>query len=128
MNMKLKKDDVAFSDLAWKEHPVQTECIAAARKCKAPEERKHLIHIAERFGQQGTADLGQGYGVSVVCGENFYSNGVNSYEMAFLKDDDLVDLLGWGDVVKGWLTEKEVNNSLFLAQRKIEQQQKDQEK
>lgn len=30
-----------------------------------------------------------GYGVSVLFGNYFYSNGIDTYELAVLKDDDL---------------------------------------
>lgn len=73
-----------FKDLEFKKHPVSPD------------------------GVQSVMTFDNEYGVSVIQGESFYSDGKTTYELAPLGpgghlDTDLSD----GDVV-GWLTEGEV--------------------
>lgn len=42
-----------------------------------------------RGEEQATMDFDNGFGVSVVFGEIFYSNGVDTYELAVMKDGEL---------------------------------------
>ncbi len=61
--MKTKKT-IKFEDLVFKSHPLG-------------------------FGEQAVLNFANGYGVSVVFGNIFYSNGIDTYELAVLKNDKL---------------------------------------
>lgn len=45
------------------------------------------------FGQQAILEFDNGYGVSVLFGDKFYSNGIDTYELAVLKDGFYVMIL-----------------------------------
>jgi len=58
-----------------------------------------------------------GYGISVVLGEQNYSNGINTYEVAVLKGQDLWydtpitnDVLGWQDTEEVTEIMKQIQN------------------
>jgi len=78
--------------LVWKEHPVDPASI-----------------IAKVF-------FDNGYGASVICGSMFYSNGLDTYELAVLKgtpeDWDLTYETPITDDVLAYLTKAEVNKAL----------------
>ena len=61
------------------------------------------------FGEQTKMQFQNGYSLSIVCGEMFYSNGVDTYEVAIINGDgNLVDLFNHGDTVMGYLSANEV--------------------
>ena len=67
---------------------------------------------------QARLDFPNGYGVSVLFGEAFYSNGEDTYELAVIKDGDLVyppEVCPDVDVL-GYITKDEVTE----AMRKIQ--------
>jgi len=67
-------------------------------------------HKAGLGGKHAVHKFDNGYGISVVIGRIFYSNGVDTYEVAGIKPDgDLIGLPDWGDDVQGHLTEEEVS-------------------
>lgn len=53
-----------------------------------------------------------GYGVSVLFGEAFYSNGIDTYEVAILKDGSLCYTTPLTDDVLGNQTREEVDEIL----------------
>jgi hypothetical protein len=61
------------------------------------------------LGIQAVMEFDNGYGVSVVFGDLFYSNGVDTYELAVLKDDaiDYENPVADGDV-RGYLNKKKL--------------------
>lgn len=61
------------------------------------------------FGQHAKMSFKNGYGVSVVFGDKFYSNGVDTYELAVLKNGtlDYDNPVANGDVV-GYLHKTEL--------------------
>lgn len=62
-----------FRALRFKPHPLAVEC---------PER-------ADYFGTRAVMTFKNGYGVSVLCGQAFYSNGVDTYEVAILHNGKL---------------------------------------
>lgn len=48
------------------------------------------------FGERARMNFNNGYGISVLLGKMFYSNGKNTYEVAVLYNNRLAyDVLGW---------------------------------
>lgn len=66
--------------------------------------------------KQATLEFENGYGVSVVFGEAFYSNGVNTYEVGILKGGHLCYDTWITDDVMGYLTEDEVTSTMAKVQ------------
>lgn len=70
---------------------------------------------------QAVLRFDNGYGVSVLLGEMFYSNGSDTYELAVLKGDDIVypeevcGCDGWFDVL-AHLTKDEVTEAMKKVQ------------
>ena len=57
-----------------------------------------------------------GYDISIVRNSLSYGGKKGLYEMGIYKDDKMVDPLGWGDTVKGWLTPENVEKELELIE------------
>ncbi|HIY88187.1 MAG TPA: hypothetical protein H9824_05730 [Candidatus Bacteroides pullicola] len=72
-----------FNDLHFHPHPisVQMEEIASMAPSWMVAKYQGCTQAEEHFPN--------GYGVSVVFGKPFYSNGVDTYEVAVLKGDDI---------------------------------------
>lgn len=72
-------------------------------------------------GKQAVLRFDNGYGVSVLLGEMFYSNGVDTYELAVLKGEDNVypeevcGFDGWFDVL-AHKTKDEVTEAMRKVQ------------
>ena len=81
-----------FDDLVFKPHPVG-------------------------IGTQAYETFDNGYGVSVICGDLFYSNGVDTYELAVLKDGKICYDTPITDDVIGYLSEDEVTEVMKRVQR-----------
>lgn len=75
----------------------------------------HYIGLKDHT--QAKMKFDNGYGVSVICGTLFYSNGVDTYEVATLKKD-LIDFNHQvtGDV-SGYRTKQEVSDIMARIQR-----------
>lgn len=62
-----------------------------------------------------------GYGVSVLLGKRFYSNGINTYELAVLRGNEDLHKLDYTthvtDDVLGYITEDEVTQAMIEVQR-----------
>ena len=67
-------------------------------------------------GMRATADFDNGYSVSVVCGDLFYSNGMDTYELAILKDRHICYNTPITDDVIGYLSEDEVTEVMKRVQ------------
>ena len=72
--------------------------------------------IRESGSLQAVMNFGNGYGVSVLLGEMFYSNGVDTYEVAVLKDGHLCYDTPITDDVLPRLSEEEVTYVMHLVQ------------
>lgn len=79
-----------FEDLVFKPHPIGGDA-----KC-------------------ADLNLGNGYKASVILGGFFYSNGVDEYELAILKDGQVIN-----DTVTGYLSPDEITEELQKYQRKF---------
>jgi len=82
--------------------------------------RVSFSFIPEYLGaRQARLDFPNGYGVSVLFGEVFYSNGIDTYELAVIKDGKRIvyppEVCPDGDVL-GYITKEEVTE----AMRKIQ--------
>lgn len=67
-------------------------------------------------GQRARIYFRNGYGASVLFGRDFYSDGITTYELAVLKDGDICYDTPITDDVLGYLTEKEVTETLIKIQ------------
>lgn len=67
-------------------------------------------------GIQSVMYFDNGYGVSVVCGPLFYSNGVDTYELAILHDGGIAYDTGITDDVMGYLSSSEVTDVMRKVQ------------
>lgn len=67
-------------------------------------------------GRQAIIYFDNGYGVSVVCGKMFYSNGSDTYEVAILHDGGIAYDTGITDDVLGYLSPSEVTDVMRKVQ------------
>lgn len=63
-------------------------------------------------GEQAIIKFNNGYGASVVFGSNFYSNGLDTYELAVLYKCSITYNTDITDDVLGYITEDEVTEVL----------------
>jgi hypothetical protein len=68
--------------------------------------------------QQAIMYFDNGYGVSVLLGRQFYSNGVNTYEVTLLKDGKMSVVDPYTDAVVGYCIEEEVDKIMKVLQQK----------
>jgi hypothetical protein len=66
---------------------------------------------------QAVLNFDNGYGVSVLFGDRFYSNGIDNYELAILYNGDITYSTGITDDVIGYINEDEVNNVMLKVQK-----------
>lgn len=81
--------------------------------------KKHnLADISPSFkdAKQSVMNFSNGYGVSVLLGLAFYSNGVDTYEVAILKDGDVCYETPITDDVLSNQTEEEVTEVMERLQ------------
>lgn len=72
------------------------------------------------FGTQAMMHFKNGYGVSVLCGKSFYSNGRDTYEVAILNaDNSLCYTSGITDDVLGHRTADEVTDIMRQVQKLV---------
>ena len=69
-------------------------------------------HHVSKSGKQAYIEFDNGYGVSVVSTPFSYGGKAGLYEVAVLRDRQFVDIPDWRDNVKGWLTERDVDDIL----------------
>ena len=78
--------------------------------------KKHqLSELSGRYKNHKTAFevFENGYAVSVLFGESFYSNGIDTYELAILLNGELCYTSGITDGVLGELSEEEVSDIMI---------------
>lgn len=65
-----------FKDLVFIPHPI------------AGEAQKLPLYLAKEYAEakQAKMNFENGYGISVIFGSMFYSNGIDTYEVGILKD------------------------------------------
>ena len=67
-------------------------------------------------GKQAILNFDNGYGVSVIFGNMFYSNGVDTYELAIMKDMEIDYTTGITDDVMGHMTKDEITKTMKEVQ------------
>ena len=67
--------------------------------------------------KQATMDFNNGYGVSVLVGSAFYSNGIDSYELAITLNGDLCYTSGISDNVMAYISKEEVTRVMIEVQK-----------
>ena len=67
-------------------------------------------------GQHAVLEFDNGYGVSVLLGDLFYSNGIDTYELAVLANDCVCYDTPITDDVVGHITEDEVTEIMEKLQ------------
>ena len=69
-----------------------------------------------KSAKQALIRFENGYGVSVLLGRCFHSNGVDTYELGVLYDEDLTYNTDIADDVLGYMTEEEVTEIMIKVQ------------
>ena len=68
-------------------------------------------------GKQASMNFENNYGVSVIFGEIFYSNGIDTYEIGILHDGSLTYDTDITDDVIGYQTENEISEIMEKVQQ-----------
>lgn len=89
-----------FKDLVFIPHPI------------AGEAQKLPLYLAKEYAEakQAKMNFENGYGISVIFGSMFYSNGIDTYEVGILKDGILCYATPITDDVIGYITADEVTD------------------
>lgn len=104
-----------FKDLTYEPHPH-----AVALKEHYGKEPSIDPYIKEVLnGTQARMDFANSYGISVLCGILFYSNGRDTYEVAVLYEGELIRYFP-EDSVRGWITADEVTEIMKEVQERKE--------
>ena len=77
--------------------------------------KPHSIGI-DHDAKKAFCKFDNGYGVSVVFGDMFYSNGIDTYELAIFKGDEICYDTDITDDVMGYLTNLEVTEIMKKVQ------------
>lgn len=88
-----------FKDLEFKEHSLSKSGIESYKDAK-----------------QALQNFENNYGVSVIFGNCFYSNGIDTYEVAVLYKDELTYDTEITDDVLGYLSKEEVTEVMKKVQ------------
>lgn len=88
-----------FKDLVFCEHPIAKSSLDGYRTAK-----------------QATMTFDNGYGISVLFGDCFYSNGIDLYEVAVLKDGRICYTTPIANDVIGYITEQQVSDVMKKIQ------------
>lgn len=101
-----------FKDLKFEPHP----CAIAlketfAHRCNIDPHMQEMTNAT-----QARMDFPNGYGISVICGIQFYSNGRDTYEVGVF-DEGMLTRYFPEDSVKGWLTADEVTEIMIDLQK-----------
>lgn len=78
---------------------------------------KDLKFEPRYLSSQATMEFDNGYGVSVLSGNIAYSNGIDTYELAVLKNGDLCYDTPITDDVLAYITEEEVTKAMEEIQK-----------
>lgn len=95
-----------FKDLVFIPHPI------------AREAQKVHLYLAEKYAESKQAKMSfdNGYGISVLFGSMFYSNGIDTYEVGILKNGALCYTTPITNDVIGYITEEEVTDIMRKIQ------------
>lgn len=88
-----------FQDLVFERHPIAIDSLPDYKDAK-----------------QAVLVFDNGYGVSVLIGRCFYSNGIDTYEVAVMKDDSICYSTHITDDVIGRLTAEQVSDVMKQIQ------------
>ena len=94
-----------FKDLEFVIHPILLDA-------KSSQDTKEILASSKH----AVMEFENGYGVSVIFGEQFYSNGIDTYEVAVLKDGVLCYKTYITDNVVAYITEEEVTEIMRKVQ------------
>lgn len=96
----------SFKDLVFIPHPI------------AEEAKKLPLYLAKKYAEskQAKMEFKNGYGVSVLFGSMFYSNGIDTYEVGILKDGALCYNTPITNDVIGYITADEVTDIMRKIQ------------
>ncbi len=78
--------------------------------------RAPLYRGAEQL-KQAAVNFDNGYGISVLLGAGQYSNGIDTYEVAVLKEGELCYVTPITDNVLGWQTKDQVEKIMIELQK-----------
>ena len=93
-----------FKDLEFEMHPILLDAKSQDTK-EIFANSKHAV-----------MDFENGYGVSVIFGERFYSNGIDTYEVAIIKDNHVCFDTPLTDTVLAYQNEDEVTEIMRKVQ------------
>ncbi len=88
-----------FQDLVFERHRIATDSLPDYKDAK-----------------QAILDFDNGYGISVIIGRCFYSNGIDTYEVAVMKGDSICYSTPITDDVMGRLTAEQVTEIMKQIQ------------
>ena len=89
----------AFKDLVFYEHPIALSSLNDHKDAK-----------------QASMAFNNGYGISVLLGNCFYSNGIDTYEVAVIKDGMICYTTPIANDVIGYITEQQVSDVMKKIQ------------
>lgn len=96
---KLKLIPKTFDNLVWEKHPLTTHGNERYINCK-----------------QARLSFKNGYSVSILFGQAFYSNGLDSYELAVVRNGRCVYDTCITDDVLGYISKEEVTEAMLKVQ------------
>ena len=76
-----------------------------------------LKFVLNPYSEQAILNFPNGFGISVLCGTLFYSNGIDNYEVAVLKDNELFYSELTNNDVLGYQSEKQITRLMRKIQR-----------
>ena len=94
-----------FKDLEFETHPIVLDA-------KSSQDTKEILANSK----QAVMEFENGYSVSVIFGEQFYSNGIDTYEVGILKDGYLRFDTLLTDTVLAYQSEDEVTEIMRKVQ------------
>lgn len=117
--MEENKVCLTFDDLEFVEHPMINDfrkAIESLPEEEAEQVKRLLGNKMEHPHTQAILNFDNGYGVSVIFGTSFYSNGKDTYEVGILMDGELTSDNPFGEQVIGWQTKDEVTKIMRKLQ------------
>lgn len=102
-----------FDDLQFEPHPtaVALKNLLSAKEMENPYNQELCNAAWARM------DFPNRYGVSVICGIQFYSNGRDSYEIAVMYEGNLTMYFP-EDSVRGWQTKEQITEIMKEVQER----------
>lgn len=88
-----------FDDLEFQRHPIAIDSLSDYKNAK-----------------QAVLDFENGYGISVIIGSCFYSNGIDTYEVAVMKNGSICYDTPITDDVIGRITPEQVSEVMKQIQ------------